>query len=303
MGDRFRQLIDAELAEEVPPPLGDVLRTAMRDGRRMRRARALRAGLACVAAVGVLALGLGVAAATGVPAGGGGTQVGAAGDAGTSSPVTVPTPSPTATPPPSPSVTVGTRPVPTIGLDVAAPEVAGKPGSAALAGPSAVLVLLLDLLPAGRTSDHAGGAYADFTGVQVYLNRGAGYGMIRLAVAGFLPRAAAPCRAGDAAIRVSCRDVGGVVVETFEIEANCVQRRGVNVFRPDGFAIQINISDCLARRGAGVPVVEEVLSTDEAIAIALDPTWSPANLNYATRVGAERYPALPLLPDFAGVGG
>jgi hypothetical protein len=304
MGDRFRQLIEAELAEEIPPPLGDVVHDAMRDGRRLRRVRVMRAGLAGVAAVAVLVLGLGFAATSVAPGGSGGpARLGA--PAG-SAPATGTTPSVPPTPSPSPPTPPPAGAVPTIGLDSgrsAGLSVAPGGGGLVRAGPSAVLVLLLDMLPAGRTAEFAGGAYDGYTGVQVHLDRGDGFGMIRFAISDAPAATPKPCRGEDQGVVVACHDEGGALVESFEIEANCVQRRGVNVFRPDGLAIQVNISNCLARKGADHPVVERVLSIEEAIWIALDPMWSRANLGKAAQRGAKEHPGLPLLPDFAGGSG
>src|SRR5688500_16530921 len=64
MGDRFRSLIESEFAEVDPPPIGDLVDNAIRDGRRLRRTRMVQRGVACFAAVGVLALGVGMATST-----------------------------------------------------------------------------------------------------------------------------------------------------------------------------------------------------------------------------------------------
>lgn len=59
MGEQFRRLVDEEMAFERPPPLGNLIETAVADGRRIRRTRAICTG--ALAAILAVVLGGGVA--------------------------------------------------------------------------------------------------------------------------------------------------------------------------------------------------------------------------------------------------
>jgi hypothetical protein len=175
------------------------------------------------------------------------------------------------------------------------------------APPAAVLLALGSTLPTGATIAFAGSRFDTFTGVQVFLDRGAGFGMIRVAMARYGPRPGPFCNAGTPGVAVSCADQKGALVETFEIESNCVQRRGVNVYRPDGIAIQVNIGSCLAEGDWGAAatkaaVDDEVLAVAEAIQIGLSPVWDERTMIETAAKAEDLYPKLPLLISFDGVG-
>lgn len=300
MGDRFRSMIESEFAEVEPPPIGDLVDNAIRDGQRLRRTRLVQRSVACVAAVGALALGLGMATAgLGPEQGPDGPARYAAGQGGseTARPASAePSPTRTATPVPADAPTMAIfEPEPS------APDVASK---RPVAAPATVLGALQTVLPDGPTVAFAGSRFNTYTGVQVYLDRGFGYGMIRVALA----RYSVPpkCESSPAGVTVNCRRSGGAWVETYEIEDNCVQRRGVTVYRTDGLAVQVNIGSCLVDGPWPAPgidsVDEEVIKVAEAIDIGLSSVWTERSLESMEKLSDARYPSLPMLTAFNGVG-
>jgi hypothetical protein len=306
MGDRFRSMIESEFAEVDSPPIGDLVDNAIRDGRRLRRTQVVQRSVACFAAVGVLALGVGMATSTLRPGGSPGSDDGVAAPPAARPAATAPYVSAEPTvdrsgrrsqmPPDTPTMAV----FPDGGPDGAASQPPTAP-------PAAVLLALGSTLPTGATIAFAGSRFDTFTGVQVFLDRGAGFGMIRVAMARYGPRPGPFCNAGTPGVAVSCADQKGALVETFEIESNCVQRRGVNVYRPDGIAIQVNIGSCLAEGDWGAAatkaaVDDEVLAVAEAIQIGLSPVWDERMMIETAAKAEDLYPKLPLLISFDGVG-
>jgi hypothetical protein len=287
-------MIESELAEVVPPPIGDLVDNAIRDGRQLRRIRLVHRSVACVAAVGALVLGLGMATATlrpdGVPDKAGGEVGVAAGELSASASRTT-------------GVPVGT---PTMGLYQAKQNYPGAESKRSPAAPAAVLIALGAVLPPGQTVGYAGGRFDTYTGVQIFLDRGEGFGMVRVAVARYAMTPARDC-GGSPGVLVRCTEEEGAVVETFEIESNCVQRRGVNVYRADGIAIQVNVGSCLVDGKWESPstdsVDEQVLGVNEAVKIGLAPVWNERTMSDAAAKASQRYPDLPILTAFDGVGG
>lgn len=311
MGDRFRSMIESEFAEVDAPPIGDLVDNAMRDGRQLRRTRLVQRTVACAAAVGVLALGLGMATATlrpdEAPAGGyaasrplppgdGDAPTRAAEPAGdpptrTAEPAGVRAPA--TVPPDAPTMAIFDSPSPS-GAASKIPPVA----------PEAALLALQMVLPAGLTVALAGSRFDTYTGVQVFLDRGAGFGMVRVAVARY--GAQPKCDTSPDSVQVSCAEEAGALIETFEIETNCVQRRGVTVYRPDGIAVQVNVGSCVPEGPWDAPetdaVDDMVLDTSEAVQIGQDPVWSEGSLDSLQQKAFETYPSIPMLTMFNGVG-
>lgn len=149
MTEDLRSRLRDELDAQRPPPLGDLVARAVRDGRRVRRRRRLTALGGGTA--GVVAL----AAALGVPS---------APSAQRDEPAAAPVAGAEQGPPPPP-------PGPPPGRQLVA------------ATPEGMLVLLGQLLPPGRTSAF-GKAGPRELHVQLYLDRGKGPGMIRVSVSG-----------------------------------------------------------------------------------------------------------------------
>jgi hypothetical protein len=288
-------MIESELAEVDPPPVGDLVDDAIRDGRALRRTRLVQRGVACVAAVGALVLGLGMASTTLRPDDHPGPGYGV---------VAQPTPTTTG-PAPAERATALPPGTPTMAIYQADPDYSGFESRPASAEPAAVLFALGTVLPTGWTAGQAGGRFDTYTGVQVFLNRGNGFGMVRVAVARYLRKPAPGC-GGPPGVVVRCTDEEGALVETFEIESNCVQRRGVNVYRTDGIVVQINVGSCLVdgqwTMPSNEPLDEQVLGVDEAVQIGLAPIWNEKFMVDFEAKASERYPDLPILTAFDGVG-
>lgn len=301
MGDRFRSMIDSEFAEEVPPPIGDLVDNAIRDGQRLRRARVVQRSVACFAAVGVLVLGVGMATSTLRTESPPGSGFGAAQEALPASP-------PLASPVPT-----GTNASSGLLLPPDTPTMAVQPGAQdntrskpSLVQPAVVLLALQGALPDGSMLAYAGSRYDSFTGVQVFLDRGSGFGMVRVAMARDGSNPKRSCSAGPTGVEVSCEEEGGALVERFEIDANCVQRRGANIYRQDGVTIQVNVGSCLVDGEWGTPgalaIDENVLTLDEAVRIGLNTVWDERSLERTAAKADDAFPKLPPLASFDGVG-
>src|SRR5262245_22157137 len=234
MGEQFRRLVDEELSTQRPPPLDGLVGRAVVDGRRIRRTQAFRTCAAAAAAVFLLAGG--VATASRLTRSDG-----------------------------SPDV------VATAGPD------------RALATPAALLELLTRLLPAGPTSGFAGEIDEDGIRVQVYLDRGSGPRLVRLRVTPrpgptppCLPESASPLDTAlpgwppvgpadptarptpEVPLPGACQVLpDGSYLREFNRPEDCVEGRGVDVFRPDGGRVRIALSNC---------VTPLALSTSEAVA-------------------------------------
>jgi hypothetical protein len=308
MGDRFRSMIESELAEVEPPPIGDLVDNAIRDGRTLRRTRLVQRGVACVAAVGALVLGAGLTSTTLRTDKPSGPGYGVAADVPSWPDGTGPT-GPGSTGPTGPATaakraTAMPADTPTMGIYQANRDYAGFQSRPPEAAPASVLLALGSVLPAGATTGEAGGRFDTFTGVQLFLNRGEGLGMVRVAVARYLMKPP-PC-ASSPGVVVRCTEADGAVVETFEIESNCVQRRGVNVYRDDGVVVQVNVGSCLVEgrwtTPPDEPVVDQVLAVSEAVKIGLAPVWNEKMMIESSAKAGQRYPDLPILTAFDGVG-
>lgn len=275
MTEELRTLMRSELSAERPPPLGDVVGIAMRDGRRIRRIRRLGAFGAATAVAGVVAV---VATLAGPFAPGpDGVQA------------------PAAAPPSAAPVASGTPALP----DVPIPRLPGL-GSAKIPGPSelpskvrievrrdrgpqlkatsgAMLELLTRLLPAGRTSDYATATGGDLH-VQLYLDSGKGPGMIRVSMGAAVP----PGYGGDLA-QVTIDHLAG----------NCIQSTVVGAYRPDGTIVQVDVATCLAWDGKQNKPARAALTTDQAVKVAVDPRWGMTMDADLVTKGAKRFPRLP----------
>ncbi len=260
----------AELSNERPPPLGDVVGAALREGRRVRRRRRLGGLLAG----GTLALALvlvGGFAAYSEPVRPTAVVAEPASDR-----VAVPVPASPATAgaplgraaAPQPAVSPGSVPFRSSAPATPAPArtLAVHSGAQRAAGTQkkatsgAMLHLLTELLPPGRTS-HFAVSEADDLHVQSYLDRGAGPGMIRVSL-GRLPADGDRLPRGTTA-----------TVTITPIPDNCVQDTVVVSRWPDGTAVQIDVASCLAWNGESNPPARPALTPDEAAKIAADPRW------------------------------
>lgn len=265
MDHDFRSVLEAELAGHPEPPLGNLVESSVRRGRRLRTVRRLQLGGAAVALVGVVVVA--VVASGGrvpwAPAGRGGfTQQPAAGTPATTSAAT-PGAAPTSSP--------------------ADPLVPATPAGA--------LELLLSLLPPGRTSHYAGTAEPglDLLQIQTYLDTGSGPGMLRLNVDTQVPVTGGHPPAG--VVRRPLPD--GNIASVLQLPGNCVQRTVVEVTRPNGDVVQINIANCLVWNGNANPPAPPVLTVQQAIAIADDPRWGAKLPKSLVDAGEARFPHLP----------
>jgi hypothetical protein len=227
MGDELRTLLRAEMTAERPPPMGDLIGSSVRAGRRAERRRRFAAVTGVAAFVAVAAVAVSVFAV------------------GRPGPATGPA-----------SVTAGAARVPVT--------------------QAAMLVLLTELLPEGTTSDVAkvvdGKMY-----VQVYLDDGTGPGMLRLS----LYRSQEP--SGSDRVAVSSQ----------RTPDNCIQDLTVTGVHPDGTAVSLSVSRCLAWDGTRNQPSRAAVSLKQATEIVSDPRWGLTVDPALVSEGAERFPDLP----------
>ena len=283
MTEELRGLLRDELAAQRPPPLGDLVAVALRDGRRIRRRRRLAAFGGGTAVAGVLAATMALGGPFGPatrsgPAGAGDDRIVATArpTASRDGPAvdrieatvrpTVPRPGGAAHLPP---------PGPPAGLP---PRLPNPEPEQVRATPEAMLALLEELLPAGRTSAPAKTGPRDLH-VQLYLDRGKGPGMIRVSVSGD-PRSGP--RTGTPAVTVDSPP------------DNCTQSTVARARWPDGLTVQADLATCLAWDGRRNPPAPQALSKDEASAIVADPRWGTTMDARLVRAGAERFPRVAI---------
>ncbi|WP_433290960.1 hypothetical protein ACQP2F_24240 [Actinoplanes sp. CA-030573] len=258
----LRAVLRAELGAERPPPLGDVVGAAMRDGRRirlMRRIRTIGAGLLALAAVVtafVLVGDCGVADRRQEPI----EAVAAL------TPQTVP---PVAAAPiaPAEARTLTIR-----------SGTASAGGTRKKATAAAMLHLLLQLVPPGRTS-HLGVAADDDLQVQLYLDAGSGPGAVRVEV-DRAPFGDEP-RGGTASVTIT------------HMPDNCVQSTSVGASWPDGTLVRVDVASCLTD-GAGTRPARPALTVDQAVRVAADPRWGVTMDERLVTLGAKEFPRLPV---------
>lgn len=324
MTEEIRRLLDEELAEQKAPPLGDLVRDSVRQGRRLRRRRRQLLGSSSAAFATVLLLV--VALASWGQGNAGPAPLGA--DQFAAPPATAgAAPEPGSTtdpgPPPDPACTASPGPsaakVPALPDDVpgSQPE-AGRPGVPAetpcptprerlfievqqpkpvdrmyLATPAGTLELL-DRILAKNTSGHAVGETSDpaagATYVQIYVDRGKGPAMIRFSVSEERRRPdELTCEAWETCYPL---DDGGELAISDNPE-NCVAGRGITLRRADGILITANLARCLMWNGSTNPPAPVALSTQEAVDLVLDPLWGTRMPAEIVLAGTSNFPNLP----------
>jgi len=151
---------------------------------------------------------------------------------------------------------------------------------------AAMLHLLTTLLPPGRTSHYAVAA-DDHLHVQLYLDDGAGPGMVRVSVG----------QASAAARKAAAARGGKTTVTVTHAEGNCVQDTVVGAARPDGTVVQVDVATCLAWDGTSNPPARPALTEAQAVRVAADPRWGVTMDGQLVALGAKQFPGG--LPEFS----
>jgi hypothetical protein len=271
MTEELRKLLRSELSAERPPPLGDLVDTAVRDGRRIRRTRRYAAVGAGTAVAGVVALAVVLSGTLAAPAPP--VPPAQAGDVVASAP---PAARPRSSPEDSPPAAVAETARAQLG-NVVRVKPNGKPAPAT---PQAMLVLLRELLPPGRTSNYAkaaGGALH----VQMFLDQGYGPGMVRVSISGFPPPGGGPTRAGPPRISVE------------RLPDNCIQSLTVDALFPDGTDVRADVASCLAWNGVTNTAATPPLTEGQASKLVANPRWGLTMDASLVMVGAKQFPDVP----------
>ncbi|MDH6126073.1 hypothetical protein [Kitasatospora sp. GP82] len=285
--DDFREVLSEELSSlgAQPPALGDLVGEATRAGRRVRRVRmwaAVGGSAVAMAAVGVL---LSVLVTGGVKGGGG---VAAAGPASSSPALSA---SPSGGVPSGSSASASSSAAPSSGATVTrtappAPPPGKAGGGKVRATAAGLLEEVLQLLPAGSTSNYAGDSGA-VPLVQTYLTTAAGTGMIRLSV--FSEQVPMDC-AGAAECLT---DPYGHKARVDHEAGNCVQDTVVQVDHGDGTSVQVDIGTCLDYTDSHNAPGVQALTVQQAVAIAGNPALGPLMDSATVQAGEGRFPDLP----------
>lgn len=242
----------SELSEERPPPLGDLIATAMLDGRRVvRRRRYALAGVSA-AVVGILVAGAAVAWPSTGPVVQPAAPAASSAKPTAASPETV-EPSVLA---PYPSSSPGQIEPSAPPLKQWSVPLHGKRATGELvrASPKALLELLTQLLPKGKVTNLAAN---DDNGLfaQVYLDSGKGPGMLRLWLK---PSAGDDIRPGTATFA------------TFQLADDCGRSTVVSASYADGGHLAMDLATCLNSKDKLAP---PALTVDEAVKIMSDARW------------------------------
>ncbi|MEV4346721.1 hypothetical protein AB0J83_19865 [Actinoplanes sp. NPDC049596] len=284
MGEDLRGLLRADLDAERPPPLGDLVDVAMRDGRRVRRRRRLMGG-GGAAAVGVLALVVGGGVLSGADELGGVA-------AGLAPAVTAPVPSgvpvtraagksPGSVPisPPPPSVSPARTRTLAISSGTYGPAEKRKKATSA-----AMVYLLSQLLPSAATGDYSVAPGGELR-VRAMLNNGLGPGMVSVEVTRIGVGPPVPKRGQVAKVSIA------------EFPDDCRRDTSVVAGWPDGTQVRLDVAACLPDGGTGRVPAPPMLDPDIGAKIAADPRWGTEMDASLVDVGGKRYPDLPV---FAG---
>jgi hypothetical protein len=259
MGEQFRRMVDEELSGAQPPSVAGLIERAVRDGRRLRRQRAVRTGVAG----GVAAVALATALTVGIGVAGNGPPDGAS----------------VSTSPVAPA-----RATPAALLELMTSLL--PPGRMAdFAGHSDPGQIVAQL-----TLDTGNGPGT----VRVTVEPRTTSPCVPF---GPTPGAADPGDTSgpvtpgtvpsSPAIPLPCATVA-VGTHTFDSGRNCASRRGADVLRPDGVSVTVVVGDCPAVGNGTKPGVL-VLSTEQLARIAADPRWGVAMPGDLVAAGAHRF--------------
>jgi hypothetical protein len=240
--------------EWAEPPIGDLVGEAVAKGRRLRTAKRLRVGGASLAVLVVTGLAaIPIVRSTAAPA----TAAVAAPAAAASSS--------------APAVAIETN------------RVKGTPAG--------VLKLLTENLPKGKTSHVAGFVQDGDVGVQTYLDRGQGPGMIRLYV---MTRTEAQLTSKRSVLKGPWIPLeNGAEYQAITVPGNCIQHTIVYVRHPDDTLLQFDLSTCLAWDGGQNTTSPQILSVREAAEVGADPRWGVKIDPALNKQGAATFPHLP----------
>jgi hypothetical protein len=244
--------------EWAEPPIGDLVGGAVAKGRRLRTAKRLRVGGA----------GLAVLVVTGLAA--------------------IPIVRSTASPAPAPAAIAVAAP--STGASSSAPAAATE-ANRVKGTPAGVLKLLMENLPKGKTSHVAGSVEDGDVGVQTYLDRGNGPGMIRLYV---MTRTEAQLTSKRSVLK---KDAwiplgNGAEYQSISVPDNCIQHTIVYVRHADDTLLQFDLSTCLAWDGEQNKTSPQILTAREAAEVGADPRWGVKIDPALNEQGAATFPHL-----------
>jgi hypothetical protein len=147
---------------------------------------------------------------------------------------------------------------------------------------AAMLHLLTQLLPAGRTSHYGVSADNDLH-VQLYVDSGSGPGMLRVTLGDSRP----PTEDGPTS------DARPDVTISY-LPDNCVQNTTVSAEWPDGTRVQVDVASCLDFDGVQNKPARPAIGTDEAVRIASDPRWGRMMDASLVDAGEKRFGEIPV---------
>jgi hypothetical protein len=294
----LRALLLADLSAERPPPLGDLVEAAIRDGHRIRRRRRLATMMAGCAAVAALASGAVIVGDEGIADGHlptAGARVASASPPQAGSPQSVP---------PVPAAPTAAPQARTLTIHSGTARADGPRRKATSA---AMLHLLTQLIPPGRTSHYGAGAENDLR-VQLYLDDGTGPAMVRVR----LDRAGEPGQGATRVVKPPSSPVAApaenyapasdepahpaaIRVTIQHMPDNCLLNTVVNATWPDGTAVHVEVPSCLPATGAPGRPTRSALTPDQAVRVAADPRWGVTMPEELLDAGARQFPRVPVL--------
>ena len=250
-------LEEFQTIEWAEPPIGDLVGEAVVKGRRMRTAKRLRVGGA----------GLAVLVVTGLAA--------------------IPIARSTAETATAPAAIAAAAP--STGASNSAPAAVTE-ANRVKGTPAGVLELLTENLPKGKTSHYAGVVDQGDVGVQTYLDRGQGPGMIRLFV---MTRTMAQLTSKTSVLKGAWIPLGnGAEYQSLNSPGNCMQHTTVYVRHADDTLLQFDLSTCLAWNGADNVGSPQILTVREAAEVGADPRWGVKIDPALNKQGAATFPHL-----------
>lgn len=233
--------------EWAEPPIGDLVDGAVAKGRQMRTMRRVRVGAAGLAVLAVTGLAASLAVNT------------------TAAPVAV------VAAPPAASTTA---------------RVAGADAGRVTGTPAGLLELLVQNLPKGRTSHHAGAVQDGDVTLQTYLDRGDGPGLVTLSV---MTRKASAFAGLGTWIPLG----NGTEYMVKKVPGNCVQHTIVWVHHADDTLLQFGLSTCLTGKDGQTEKTARSLTAREAAEVGADSRWGVKIDPALNQQGAADFPNLP----------